>query len=119
MTYDLFGLDVPSLEEGRELVESALGLELDPHESGYAGGDYYRFGRSGEENIVMGLWLFWPENPAKRASLISHLNIPRGSKVLKLRVGLEESLEARLPSLCLRLLRLSLERFLPTALRLE
>lgn len=52
-TYDLYGLNVDSLEDARVLVESALSIELVPHESGYHCGAYFRLGNVGREHFVV------------------------------------------------------------------
>jgi hypothetical protein len=51
--YDTYGVDCSSLEEARALVESALGVLLQAHESGYRGGDYYRRDDPKTENLVL------------------------------------------------------------------
>jgi hypothetical protein len=51
--YDLYGVDATTLEEAKGVVEQALGIRLVAHESGYAGGDYYRYGSSGAENFIL------------------------------------------------------------------
>jgi hypothetical protein len=51
-SYDLYGIACADLEAARAIIEKALGIEFVPHESLYLG-EYYRFGMSGEENLLI------------------------------------------------------------------
>jgi hypothetical protein len=50
---DLYGINCASLEEGRLLVEAALAVRLIAHESGYLGGEYYRFVDPNNEVLIL------------------------------------------------------------------
>ncbi len=49
---DLYGLTGYSLESARIAVERALGIEMEPHDSYYHGGDYY-LGHKGDDEIIL------------------------------------------------------------------
>jgi hypothetical protein len=52
-TYDVYGFLTDDLETVRASVESALGVVFAAHESSYRGGDYYRFGEVGNEELIL------------------------------------------------------------------
>jgi hypothetical protein len=52
-SFDLFGWRSDDLDEVKVRVEEALGLMLEPHESGYLGGLYYRCGDPRGEELVL------------------------------------------------------------------
>jgi hypothetical protein len=51
--FDTYGIVAPSLEDARRQVESRIGVPLVLHNSGYLGGDYYRWGKTGQENFIL------------------------------------------------------------------
>jgi hypothetical protein len=51
--YDTYGLTTKDLEEAKESLENLLGISLQPHESEYMGGLYYRTGLPGKESYVL------------------------------------------------------------------
>ena len=51
--YDLYGIRCCSLERAKAVVEESLQLQLQPHESGYHCGDYFRLGDVGVEHFVL------------------------------------------------------------------
>jgi len=51
--YDLYGFRIEDLETVRATVENALSIKFIAHESSYRGGDYYRFGKIGEEEFTL------------------------------------------------------------------
>lgn len=52
-TYDVYAIPAMSLDDGKNFIERALSISLSPHESSFHGGNYYRHGRTGEENFVL------------------------------------------------------------------
>jgi hypothetical protein len=52
-TFDLYGFSSMDLEGIRRRVEDALGVVLDPHESSYQGGIYFRYGALRGEHLVL------------------------------------------------------------------
>ena len=53
--YELYGTAIASLERARSVVEEAVQIRLEPHESGYRCGNYYRFGDVGDEHFILQL----------------------------------------------------------------
>jgi hypothetical protein len=51
--YDTYGLTTKDLEKAKESLDNLLGISLQPHESEYMGGLYYRAGFPGEESYVL------------------------------------------------------------------
>lgn len=51
--YDLYGFEGLTLEAVRNCVQRALSIELNPHESSYHGGDYYRQGDTDSEHFIL------------------------------------------------------------------
>lgn len=49
----VFGVKTGDLEQAREWVERATGLEARPRDSSDLGGDYYRFMGQGDEEILL------------------------------------------------------------------
>jgi hypothetical protein len=52
-TFDVYGVSAADLESARSLVEDAIGIELEPRESSYRGGDYFGLGGPGGENFIL------------------------------------------------------------------
>lgn|SRR5678815_366455 len=52
-TYDLYGVFADDIEDARSLVEQVLGITLQPHESGYRGGLYFRLHDVGKEHFIL------------------------------------------------------------------
>ena len=52
-SYLLYGFSKGKLENLRKMVESALEITLNPHESIYHGGDYYRLNDIGAEHFIL------------------------------------------------------------------
>ncbi|MEO7496586.1 MAG: hypothetical protein ABIT83_11450 [Massilia sp.] len=51
--YDLYGSSSNELESARASLESAFGINFSAHDSEYYGGDYFRWGKSSEEHLVL------------------------------------------------------------------
>jgi hypothetical protein len=51
--YDTYGLTTKNLEKAKESLENLLDISLQPHESEYMGGLYYRVGLPGRESYVL------------------------------------------------------------------
>lgn len=78
-TYDLYGIRVDDLETARAVVEDALRIKLNPHESSYHCGDYYRVGDAGAEHIVLqrnhdDLEKEWTEEGFKEFPVLLYVN---------------------------------------------
>lgn len=52
-TYLLFGIEGDDLHGALGVVESALGIKMELHESGYRCGEYYRLGDVGDEHFIL------------------------------------------------------------------
>lgn len=50
--YDLYAVACADLDQGRRLLEPALDGTLQPHESGFHGGQYFRLGDVGHEHVI-------------------------------------------------------------------
>ena len=51
--YDLYGIHDKDIGGARARVETALAIRMVPHEGGYRGGEYFRFGDVGGENYIL------------------------------------------------------------------
>jgi len=56
--YDLYGTKTLSITELRDAIESALTIRFSPHDSVYYGGEYFRAGEVGGEELVIQLNTF-------------------------------------------------------------
>jgi hypothetical protein len=60
--FDLYGVEAPSLEAARLIVESALGLAFEERDSSYHGGTYYAAGSREGEHFILKLNLDLDDN---------------------------------------------------------
>lgn len=60
--FDLYGSKRLTISELRNVIENALGLIFDVHESSYRGGEYFRSVPCDGEEFVIQLNSFWLDN---------------------------------------------------------
>jgi hypothetical protein len=53
MYSDLYGFEAQEIDQIAEQLSKALGIAFGLHESSYRGGDYYRHGMPGEEELIL------------------------------------------------------------------
>jgi len=86
----LYGFAELNLSTAKEIVENALGILLEPHESGYRGGAYYRWTENGTEIILQRNFdcldndLAEPEFPT--ATILMYLDGKQSVKTLSERI---------------------------------
>jgi hypothetical protein len=51
--YDLYGFSSLDIQGAKQLLEKALDLEFQAHESAYQGGIYFQHGNANEEHLVL------------------------------------------------------------------
>lgn len=99
-TFDLYGFRTDDLEAARASVESALGVQLQAHESSYHCGDYYCLGKDGEENLILqrnfdDFEEEWTEEQFKSTPILLYVNHTQRPEEL------EEALTSRIGGIAL------------------
>jgi len=51
--YDLYGFLSVDIEGAKNLLEISLGIQFEVRNSDYQGGEYYKWGKTGDENFVL------------------------------------------------------------------
>lgn len=64
-SYDLYGIKKLNLQTARSIIERALGISFQTHESSWRGGEYFRCGAKGEESFVLQLNMCDDDEPAE------------------------------------------------------
>ncbi len=87
-TYDLYAITSASLEQSKEIVEVALGIQMYLHESGFRGGLYYRSKDLGTEHFILQrnyspLDDEWTETQHQGSPFLLYVNETRRSATLQ------------------------------------
>lgn len=87
-TYDLYGFKDADLEAVQAVVERALTIKFNLHESSYLGGEYYRFGNIGEEEFILqrnfnSFEQEWTEAEFKEISVLLYVNATKYSEEIE------------------------------------
>ena len=51
--YDLYGFLSDDIDGARRFLEASLGIKFEIRDSDYQGGEYYKWGKTGDENFVL------------------------------------------------------------------
>jgi len=51
--YDLYGFLSTDIDEAKNILEAALDIKFEAHDSSYQGGDYFRIGKTTDEHFVL------------------------------------------------------------------
>ena len=91
-SYDLYVVACTDLDQGRHLLEPALGVTLQPHESGFHGGEYFRLGDGGHEHFIFkrnfdGAAEEWAEPEFQAARFLLYVNETGRGAELRARLG--------------------------------
>ena len=99
-TYILFGLRNRSIDDARTEIEAALRIQMDPHESGYHCGAYFRLGRVGAEHFILqknydDFEREWTEPDHKKYEVLFYANeTTRGKEIVSALANVADVLSA-------------------------
>jgi hypothetical protein len=51
--YDLYGFLSDDIEVAKKILETSFGIQFEVRDSDYQGGEYYKWGKTGNENFVL------------------------------------------------------------------
>jgi hypothetical protein len=89
----LFGLTATELDDGRAMVEGAVGLRMELHDSSFYGGDYFRGRGPGDEELILrynydDLDDEWTEPDHAQYPLLLLIDTPRAAELQRALEGL-------------------------------